>query len=795
MQRPRFRPRVAAAFLSLTATPAVAQTATSTGSPATSSAPSTSNTTRPSGRAVNADAAKTNVAQTSPSRTNEVEQIVVTANKRRELQRNVANSVTAISGKELDRKQEVRIQDLLGQVPGLSVEATDKTSVRIVLRGINTGSAGSTVGSVLDDVPINPTGAQNNASVNTANLDTYDLQRIEVLRGPQSTLYGATAEGGLIKYVTNLPNPTAFSGELETGIDGTTSGGGIGGSTKGFANVPFWDGKAAVRISAWNEFTPGYIDNPELGKTDTNTAQQYGWRASVLAEPLPDLTVRLTAERQSLISDNADSIQVVGAALTPLTPPANQLSFVNGLTNNTPLQNMSQNESAVYYGSVDYNLHWADLTSVTSFSYNNFKNFFDVTNTNIAPGVDYGAYLGSLYGVAGVADERQNSNTDKFNQEVRLASEPGLTLFGRKLELLGGGFYTHESSSLLQFLDVRDSARPGTVLSPATGGLTLFGQLSQWAVFGQIDYHLLPGFDVALGGRFSGTAQHSQTDNYCCILYGSGSNGAILTSNEHNALYSVAPRWRLNDNTLFYGRIATGYRPGGPNLAVAGITGIPSSYQPDRTVNYEIGWRQDLFDKKVSVDLTGFYIDWKSVQVLSLVNTSAGEIGVNGNAASAVSKGVEWSLTWLPIRGLRLNTVGDYTDARLTADALGLGGRGGDYLPYVPNVSTSVNVDYSWHVFRDYDAYVSGTWTFTGERFTDFSASSTFVSHASLPSYNTGAIRAGLENKRYSLEAFITNIGDERGITFYGNQGGANQTGQATIIQPRTIGMTARVRF
>ena len=794
MQRACFCPRVAAAFLSLAATPAVAQTATSTGSSATPSAPSTSDTAPPSGGPINADAAKTNVAQTRPSQTNDVEQIVVTANKRRELQRNVANSVTAISGKELDRKQEVRIQDLLGQVPGLSVEATDKTSVRIVLRGINTGSAGSTVGSVLDDVPINPTGAQNNAAVNTANLDTYDLQRIEVLRGPQSTLYGATAEGGLIKYVTNLPDLTAFSGELETGIDGTTDGG-IGGSTKGFANVPFWNGKAAIRVAAWNEFIPGYVDNPELGKTDTNTAQQYGWRTSVLAQPVPDLTIRLTAERQSLISDNVDSIQVVGAALTPLTPPANQLSFVNGLTNNTALPSTSQNESAVYYGSVDYDLHWADLTSITSFSYNNFKNFSDVTNTNLAPGVDYGAYLGSLYGVTGIADERQNSNTDKFNQEVRLASEPGLTLFGRNLELLGGGFYTHETSSLLQFLDVRSSKQAGTVLSPATGGLTLFGQLSQWAVFGQLDYHLLPSLDVALGGRFSGTAQHSQTDDYCCLLYGSGSNGPILSSNDHDALYSVAPRWRLNDNTLFYARLATGYRPGGPNVAVAGVTGVPTSYQPDHTVNYEIGWRQDLFDKKVSIDLTGFYINWKNVQVLSLVNTSAGEIGVNGNAASAVSKGIEWSLTWLPVRGLRLNAVGDYTDARLTADALGLGGRSGDYLPYVPDISTSVNVDYSWPALRDYNAYVSGTWTFTGERYTDFSASAAIVSHAFLPNYNTGAIRAGLENKRYSLEAFITNIGDERGITFYGNQGGAGETGQAAIIQPRTIGMTARVKF
>ncbi len=778
-------------MLSLAAAPALAQTVTP---PTTAAGASTSSSVPPSGNAGQRGGAKTNVAQTSPTRTNEPEQIVVTANRRRELQRNVANSVTAISGKELDRKQEVRLQDLLGQVPGLSIEAEDKTAVRIVLRGINTGGAGATVGSVLDDVPINTTGSQNNASTNTPNLDTYDLQRIEVLRGPQSSLYGATAEGGLIKYVTNTPDPRAFSGEVETGVDGTTDGG-IGGTTKGFVNVPFWDGKAAVRLTAWNEWFPGYIDDPEMGKTDVNASQQYGWRASVLVQPTPDLTVRLTAERQSLLSDASDDIQVVGAAVNPATPPSNQLSLVDGLTNNTALPTSSQNESAIYYGTVDYDLHVATLTSVTSFSYNNFESLFDETNTNLAPGVDYGSYIGSLYGVVpSLVDERQNSNTDKFNQEVRLASDPGLTLLGRRLDLLGGAYYTHETSTFRQFLDAQNPTQIGTVLSPPLGGAAQYGQLSDWAVFGQFDYYLLRNLDVALGGRFSGTAQHAQTTNFGDILFGPGNVAPQYTSNDHDALYSFAPRWRLNDNTLFYGRIATGYRPGGPNLAVAGLTDVPS-YQPDRTVNYEIGWRQDLFNKTVSIDLTGFYIDWKNVQVLSIFTTPQGEFDVNGNAGAAVSKGVEWSFTWLPLRGLRLNATGDYTDARLTANARGLGGVAGDYLPYVPDVSTSINVDYSWHAFRGFNAYVSGTWTLTGERYTDFSSSPVVVSHALLPSYNTGAIRIGLENKRYGLEAFFDNIGDERGITFYGSEGGAGQTGQASIIQPRTIGLTARVKF
>ena len=111
-------------------------------------------------------------------------------------------------------------------------------------------------------------------------------------------------------------------------------------------------------------------------------------------------------------------------------------------------------------------------------------------------------------------------------------------------------------------------------------------------------------------------------------------------------------------------------------------------------------------------------------------------------------------------------------------------------------MSSSVNVEYSWHAFANYTAFVSGTWSFTGERYTGFTPTTTVnVSHALLPSYNTGALRAGLDNPRYSVEAFINNISDERGITFYGSSGGANQTGLVTFILPRLIGMTARVKF
>ena len=726
-----------------------------------------------------------------------IEQIVVTANKRREAARKVANSVTALSGRELARRQEVSLQDLAAQVPGLSLETDDKSSVRIVLRGLNTGSAGVTVASLLDDVPTNPAGALNNAAVNTPNFDTYDLQRVEVLRGPQSTLYGATAEGGLVKYVTNPPDPTDYHASIEAGVDGIPSGG-PGGSLKGFVNIPLAEGKAAARIDAWNEWMPGYIENPQTGRTDSNSFQQYGWRASVLLRPIDDFSIRLTAQRQSLFSNNADAIQVVGAAANPAAPSRNELNFVNGLSNATYVGQPSQNESAVYYATLNYDLGWSNLSSITSFASGKFKSFADQTSANVLPGLPFGAYLASIYGNSVAVDQRQNSNTDKFNEEVRLASDSGQTFLGRELSWLAGSYYTHETETLLQYSDALDLSQllRGRYLSPALGGASLDEAFSEWAVFGQVDYHFLSSFDVEVGGRWSGNVQRSQSAFVCCVLFGPSSIVPEIYSNDHDALYSVAPRWQPNDNTLVYARIATGYRPGGPNTPVPGTPSLPLTYGPDRTVNYEVGVRQDFLDHTLTADVTGFYINWKNVQIISLVNTSAGPVGVNGNAGNAVSKGVEWEFNWAPLPRLKLTAVGDYSDARLTVNAPGLGGLAGDYLPYVPDVSSSVNVEYDWTPSDGYQAFASATWSYIGGRYTNFSpAGEGAESHVRLPGYNTGAVRAGLEHGPYSGEIYINNLSNVRAITTYYNQGGMNETGIATIIQPLTIGFVARAAF
>jgi len=191
-----------------------------------------------------------------------------------------------------------------------------------------------------------------------------------------------------------------------------------------------------------------------------------------------------------------------------------------------------------------------------------------------------------------------------------------------------------------------------------------------------------------------------------------------------------------------------------------------------------------------------FYIDWKDVQILGIVNTPAGPVGINGNSGSAKSKGVEWNFTWRPISGLTLALLGSYTDAYLTADAPGLGAMSGDKLPFVPNVQNTLNADYKWPAFGDWSAFVGGTETYTGSRYTAFSPTVSVIEpHVKLPVYNTFQLHLGLDNGHYNAELYGNNLGNSKGITDYSNEGGANQTGLVSFIQPRTIGIQVGYKF
>jgi len=704
-----------------------------------------------------------------------INEVVVTANKRAETLRNVAMSMSVVGGADLTKTQTLDLEDLEASVPGLSIEGGGPGGgERITLRGLNSGGDGANVTTVVDDVPLSYSLAETDGGNLASDFDTYDLSRIEVLRGPQGTLYGADAEGGLIKYVTNPPDPTAYHFGIEAGADDVDHGG-AGGDVKGYANLPLLNGTAAVRVSGYYETLPAWISDPLTGQNKDNAGHRYGGRFSALWRPVSDLTIRGTVFLQQRNADGVDAVTVNGNS-----GAGNSFALVNGYNYDQYNSNPTRNRLAVFILDIDYNLRWATLQSITSY------------------GIQHESYDQDQPGLAGVLGplttvvQEQINALDKFNQEFRISSNPGNKLFDRGFDWQFGLFYTHESVTYDQDLD---SVSAGTV-SPGLLNAVLPSTYQAFAGYGDLTYHFTPRFDVEVGGRLSGDISHSQA--VVSGLFAGGGPFVLpyIKTSDTSGTFSFAPRFHFTDDILGYIRIASGFRPGGPELPIPGQPPIvPVKYGPDSTINYEAGLKSEFFDRTVSVDISGFYIDWSNIQIISTVETSNDvEFSYTGNAGSAVSEGAEFNLGWRPVKGLHLAFAGAYTDAHLTQNAPGIGGISGQSLAYVPKLSTTLSGEYEWPAYGETRLFVGASWSHVGRRYSDFDTDPA-NGHQELPSYETLSAHFGVREGAYTFEIYGKNLTDSHGITYYYPSDSYANYGNAYLIRPLTIGFRVASDF
>lgn len=724
-----------------------------------------------------------------------LQEVVVTAQKRRENIHDVPMGVTAITTADLRSMHLVNFSDLQTQVPGLSVELIAPGFDRLTLRGENVGGVGSTVATYIDDVPFGSSNAVANGSSLTGDFDTWDLQRVEVLRGPQGTLYGASSEGGLLKYVTNPPDPGRLSSAFELG-DEQVAHGGNGPSYKVMLNLPV-TGIAALRLDGYYSRIPGYINDPSLGETDVNRGYRQGARASFLVNVTSDFSIQLSAFGQTMHTHGAPEVDVIGSAGTPLTPPANQLQpAVGNYDQQRYINEPSTFKYDVYSGTIKWSLGWASLTSITGYGTTDQNQFVDVSSIPAVPGVSYGMFVDSLLPPgtnAGLA-ETDDVNVKKFSEEMRLTSAQG-----RSLDWQVGLFYTREASTLAETLPsfIIPTLAPTGLTSLEDAGIN--SVYREWSAFGQVTYRFGPAFDLSLGGRWSENKQSAT--NLLGGLLVDPPTTQTGDSTGTDFLYSVAPRWHLSRNTMAYARVATGYRPGGPNdLPPLTPVGVDRTYKSDSTINYEIGIKSTLLDNRLSLDLAAFLIKWKQIQLYEFVENT----GISANGGTATSRGLEWNVAFMPVDHLTLTLTGAYVKAYLTAQATAAGGNDGDELPYAPKWSNSVDAAYTWKAFADYNALVGATWSYIGSQVNDFTASTVISGNAvvfepnprvDLGSYNTINLRAGLDSDRWSFELYCKNLADSRGLTYYASSGTPNFGGGITLQQPRTIGVTVDLRL
>ena len=345
---------------------------------------------------------------------------------------------------------------------------------------------------------------------------------------------------------------------------------------------------------------------------------------------------------------------------------------------------------------------------------------------------------------------------------------------------------------------------PGTTtpvaLPFAIGRVDFRTTYKEYAGFANATLHLGESFDIDFGGRYSNNKQVA-AQTAAGALAGNIPINSNLRSSDNIFTYSVAPKFKLNDRASLYARVAKGYRPGGPNVISPNApANTPKSFEPDPVLSYEAGFKGETDDRTFALDLSVYHIDWKNIQLLTVVNN----FGVNVNGTGADSDGAEFTATFRPSQGFVTSINGAYTRARLTGDAPEVGGRKGDRLPFTPPYSVSVNTDYTWNVGGEAEAFVGASLRFLSKQNADFDTAFRAANgrQRKVPSYDVIDLRAGVDFGRFGVEAFVRNLTDADGKTSTGALLGLanfptspNRALETGVIRPRTIGLSISAEY
>lgn len=687
--------------------------------------------------------------------------VTVTAQKRTENARKVPASISVVGEQQLENQHVTQLSDLNGYLPAMTItDGGTPGQTSVSLRGIPTLGPGAVVGTYLDDTPLGSSSNFARSSRFVLDLLPYDIQRVEVLRGPQGTLYGAGAMGGLLKYVLKDPDLDRFEGRVGGGVASVGGAGGNGWNARAGINAPLIEGTLAIRASFANEFTPGWTDNVFTGRKDINDTRQRSGHVSLLWQPDEDLSVKLTGLHQTVDADD-NSVSILDVQRRPV--------FGEDGTDK-PLAERFEKTVDFFAATIDWNLQWADFVSATSYSKTSTFQVNDQSKT-------YGP-LFPLFGAApGVSAFPLSLGLKKWTQELRLQSKPD-----DRVEWMLGGFYTRETSTNHQELSATSFAGvPVPGLDPLAV-VDLPSSYKERALFGNLTYKFSERFDVTAGVRYARNDQDFKQIATAGSLLELGTTHG--QSSERVTTYLLGSRWHLDDDSMVYARIASGYRPGGPNVA---LPGVPPSVNSDSLVNYELGWKSLFFDQRASIDLAAFWIDWKDIQLSA---TTRDGLTYSANGGKARSRGVELTSLFKLTPDLRVGLNGSFTDASLVDDAPSLQGRSGDGLPGIPRWNVALTADYDFQWAAGYDGRVGASYQWLGKRKTNVDSN---PDAAPLPASGQLNLNTELSHGHWTARLYVRNLTDERDITALSPvksaTTGAIVEWQANRVQPRTVGL------
>jgi iron complex outermembrane receptor protein len=708
---------------------------------------------------------------------NELQEIVVTAEKRESTVQKTPISITAITGQDLLERGVNTAQELAMEVPGLAVESLGPGQGQYQIRGLTAiGGESATVGFYLDEISMTP---PVNATVGKVSIDPdlYDLERVEVLRGPQGTLYGSGSMGGTIKLVTSRPDPSSFRASSDSTVSGT-DGGGVNYGQKGMVNLPLIDDKLALRIVGIYTHTSGWIDRivvPGLPVATNPIPGFYGaTRGDALSSPA------------SHVYNKVNDEDLEGARASLLFKPTDRLSITAGIfyqriTVGGPSTFDSDPGTLAHYEPFDIAEPFSDQVQVDSLTISLALDPFTITSAtgywdrrsrqtqDISEEVQQIFQLPSFATAGGLglgaASIIEENHTRQFSQEVRLTSNNT-----EGLQWILGGYYSNYFEAFIV-----DSYIPG-LLTLGGGGVfptDIFVQqnspfrLYQRAAFGNLSYKFDSAFKITAGLRYYNFG-NSVAVVESGVVSPSGdatttSEGASASNSGVNPMMTLS--YSVTNDLLLYATAAKGYREGasnfpipttGPigsfceqNLQALGRTQAPLEYDPDTVWSYEIGEKGKFLDQRLTVNADVYYLRWSKVQVP--ISLPCGYSYID-NAATAAVEGGELEIHANLTEGLSVIQNAGYTFAKYIEDVPAANIVAGERLLDVPMWTISTILKFEHKLEADRSLFVVATNSFISKQ------QDLTYGVNNLPSRDLTAIRLGVQSKRWSGTVFVDNL-------------------------------------
>ncbi len=705
-----------------------------------------------------------------------LEDIVVTATKREQRLMDVPASIIAETGIDLAHRGATQLQDIIDNTPGLyNPSPGPAQQANITIRGVTTGTGKglqqSTVALLYDDTPVDP-GAN---GAGTTNLRVVDIDHVEVLRGPQGTLFGSGSLSGAIRYVTAKPDLVNSLTRAEVTAATTERGAGSYNGSLVF-NAPLIDGKLAVRSVGYYYNDGGFINDPRTHRGNINSTETVGARIAARWRP----NDRFTADVMAMTQDSVDNSSA--SALDP-TPAGGSHYVTDGI--NEPVYRAG---NRIFSLNLDYQFDRASLVSNSTYHRRVGRN--DGQEYAFVPLISFLA-SGFTSFQEGAGQQTYFVKGNYFTQELRLSSKGS-----GPLHWTVGGFYLNSTGSLSQ-------ENYSDLVVPYIGDSNMVDLVSsskqkELAAFGEVSY-TLGQFELTAGLRASHTTldYHAVTGGFLATF---GAPYAVEDFHENDKPltphYSIS--YHVNPDMTLYASASRGFRIGGINIT-SGVGGraSPKTYGPDNLWNYEVGVKGHALGGRMAYSLSAYDIDWNAIQV-ALSNNFG---NYTGNAGRAHLTGIEGQLdahanSWLDVGvsgSFARNKIKEGVDGLVTATGV-VDVKAGDRLPGAPLRQLSAFLQGNFHAFGGHDAYARLGAHNIGEAFTGFAGAG-----SRFGDYTEADLRLGVHVGTTELVAFVTNLTDVKGkqsaqdaaslgpIVFNGQY--------AFYVRPRTVGLTLRTEF